>query len=172
MESGQYSSGYFAVGKGGYYVVEKSPSKHKTEEVEAAKYLADVGYKVTLLNEANGGLHIKMPDGKIFTATYEQRTPESSPVISSLRHAAEKGAQVALIYDKNQIYHRRDIDAGIEEFEKYRSYRFEKIIVVENNGKIHIHKHIRFDMRSSPADYRRAAECNWHHSRCFGQVQK
>ena len=50
-ESGKYSS--VEIGKGGGYVaIEKSPARHKPEELEAARILADKGYKVVLKDES------------------------------------------------------------------------------------------------------------------------
>ena len=141
MQSGKYSDGYFSEGKGGYYVVENSKFKHKSEEFEAAKFLADGGYKVTLIKEEGTAFRVKTPDGKIFSATFEQRTPEGAPIKKALDHAMEKKAQICVIYDKYNSYHRNDISGGIEKFEKYETYRFDRIIVIESKGKIHIHKH-------------------------------
>lgn len=46
---GKHSS--VEMGKGGGYVaIEKSPAKHKPEELEAARILSDKGYKVTLVD--------------------------------------------------------------------------------------------------------------------------
>ena len=50
-DSGRYSS--VEMGKGGGWIaIEKSTARHKPEELEAARILADKGYKVTLKNEA------------------------------------------------------------------------------------------------------------------------
>ena len=137
MMSGKYSDGYFSEKGGGYYVVEQSKYKHKPEEIEAAKHLADAGYKVTLMNEQGT---VKTPDGKVFTATYEQRTPTGS-IKYALDHAKEKNADVAVIYDKYNSYHRQDIYDGINKFEQHSSYRFDRILVIESKGNVHIHKH-------------------------------
>lgn len=49
---------------------------------------------------------------------------------------------MALIYDKNKIYHRKDVNQGILEFEAVnKEKRFKKFIVIEANGKIHHHNH-------------------------------
>ena len=66
--SGRYSS--VEIGKGGGYVaIEKSPARHKSEELEAARILADKGYKVVLKNESG---QVRTPDGRIFSASFEQ----------------------------------------------------------------------------------------------------
>lgn len=141
MLSGAYSDGYFSEEGSGYYVVERSTFRHKAEELEAAKHLADSGYSVTLANEAGNGIGVKSPDGKVFKATFEQRTPNGGSVRSCLNHARSKTADIALIYDRNKNYHRADIERGIKDFEEHSTYRFKRIIIIEKNGKIHTHKH-------------------------------
>lgn len=141
MESGDYSTGYFSEKGGGYFIVEDSTFSHKTEEFEAARHLADSGYNVTLTNEAGKGDGVKSPDGKLFKASFEQRTPDRGSVKNCLYHARDKKAEMAVIYDKSKIYHRADIDAGIKDFEEHSKYRFKKIIVIESNGKVHTRKH-------------------------------
>lgn len=142
QQSGEYTSVEFRPKGGGYVAIEKGGKSHSADEIQAAQYLADGGYKVTLLAEGEQGFKIKTPDGKLFNASYEQRTPESSSVKVALDHAKIKGSDIAVIFDKNTIYHRTDIDKGIKDFEAVNSVkRFDKIIVIESNGKIHHHKH-------------------------------
>lgn len=50
--SGRYSSGYFSDKGGGYVLVERSSMPHEKDEIEAAMYLADKGYIVTLMDES------------------------------------------------------------------------------------------------------------------------
>ena len=63
--SGRYSSGYFSDKGGGYVLVERSSMPHEKDEIEAAMYLADKGYIVTLMDESNKdrGSKVKTPDG-------------------------------------------------------------------------------------------------------------
>lgn len=141
--SGRYSS--VEMGKGGGYVaVEKSTAKHKPEELEAARILADKGYKVTLKNEAGLGHKVKTPDGYLFSASFEQRTPQGSSISNvknALAHAKDKNADVAVIYDKNRLYSRKNVEAGIRQYEALNKYRFKQIIVISSHGNIHRHKH-------------------------------
>lgn len=141
--SGKYSS--VEMGKGGGYVaIEKSPAKHKPEEMEAAKILADKGYKVILKNEAGLGQNVKTPDGYLFTTSFEQRTPRGNSLFNlkrSLEHAQQKRAEVAVLYMKGNNHTRQSVEAGIKEFESKRGYRFREMIVVTEKGKIHRHKH-------------------------------
>lgn len=141
--SGKYSS--VEMGKGGGYVaIEKSPARHMPEELEATKILADRGYKVTLKNEAGLGHKIKTPDGYLFSASFEQKTPKGNTDInirSSLYHARDKKADVPVLYMKGSGHTRQSVENGIRAFESASKYRFKQIIVVTEDGRIHRHKH-------------------------------
>lgn len=142
-QSGKYSS--VEIGKGGGYVaVENSTARHKPEELEAARILADKGYKVILKNEAGLGYKVKTPDGYLFSASFEQRTPQQGGAKSfckSLEHAKHKQADIAVVYDKNRVYDRKEVETGIARFEQYNRYRFKQVFVVSGSGSIHRHKH-------------------------------
>lgn len=141
--SGKYSS--VEMGKGGGYVaIEKSTARHKPEELEAARILADKGYKVVLKNEAGLGHKIKTPDGYLFTASFEQRTPArdgANTIRNALFHARDKNADMALIYSKGHTVSRESIEKGIRLYEDASSFRFKRIIVVADNGHVHRHRH-------------------------------
>lgn len=140
LAGGRYSS--VEMGKGGGYVaIEKSPARHKTEELEAARILADKGYKVILKNEAG---QVTTPDGYLFKASFEQRTPQGSSAQNfkkALDHAEQKRADVLVAYMKGNGHTRQSVEEGIRLFEKHSGKRFNQIIVVTENGKIHRHKH-------------------------------
>lgn len=138
--SGKYSSVEIGT-HGGYLAVEKSKAIHKSEEIEAGKILADNGYKVILKDEMG---QVKTPDGYIFNASFEQRTPTkdgANTIRNALFHAKSKNAQVAVIYSKNSSFTRKSVDDGLKLFEQATERRFDRIIVVSDNGYIHIHKH-------------------------------
>lgn len=140
-ESGKYSSVEFSKKGGGYVAIEKSAKKHKKEELEAARLLADKGYKVTLKDEAG---ELKTPDGKIFSYSFEQRTPEGSTATNfrnSLFHAQGKRAKIALLYMKYNKHTKKSVLDGIKLFEEAGSYRFNQIIIVTKDGRIHRHRH-------------------------------
>lgn len=138
--SGKYSS--VEMGKGGGYIaIEKSPAKHKPEEVEAAKILADKGYKVILKNESGS---TKTPDGYLFKASFEQRTPTGSTaknIRTSLYHGRDKKADIPVLYMKGNGHTRKSVEDGIRYFESSSKYRFKEMIIVTQDGKIHRHKH-------------------------------
>lgn len=139
--SGKYSS--VEMGKGGGYIaIEKSPARHKLEELEAARILADKGYKVVLKDEAG---FEKTPDGYLFKASFEQRTPQGNNAQNfkkALGHAAEKNADVLVAYmKKNSGHTRKSIEDGIKKFETRNNKRFKQIIIVTEDGRIHRYKH-------------------------------
>lgn len=139
-QSGKYSS--VEMGKGGGYVaIEKSTARHKPEELEAARILADKGYKVTLKNEAGS---TKTPDGYLFTVSFEQRTPTGSSaknIRASLYHGRDKKADIPILYMKGNGHTRKSVEDGIKYFESSSKYRFKEIIIVTQDGRIHRHKH-------------------------------
>ena len=139
-DSGRYSSVEMGKG-GGWLAIEKSTVRHKPEELEAARILADKGYKVTLKNEAGMS---KTPDGYLFTASFEQRTPTGSSaknIRASLYHGRDKKADIPVLYMKGNGHTRKSVEDGIRYFESSSKYRFKEIIIVTEDGRIHRHKH-------------------------------
>lgn len=139
--SGKYSSVEMAENGTGWVAIENSSTKHKPEEIEAARHLADKGYKVTLTDESGSKV---VKDGDLFTASFEQSTPTAKGekgVNKALEHVKKKGVDVAVIYDKHRTYNRAEIEAGIRRDESYNKYRFTKIIVVGSTGNVHVHTH-------------------------------
>lgn len=139
-DSGRYSS--VEIGKGGgWLAIERSTARHKPEELEAARILADKGYKVTLKDE---GGQVRTPDGRIFSTSFEQRTPTkdgANMIRNTLFHARNKGADVAVIYSKNHAFTRGSVENGIKLYEQSHDYRFKRIIVVADNGNVHRYRH-------------------------------
>lgn len=138
--SGKYSSIEMSKG-GGYVAIEKSTARHKPEELEAARILADKGYKVTLKDE---GGQVRTPDGYLFSASFEQRTPTkdgANTIRNALYHARNKGADVAVIYSRNHAFTRGSVENGIKLYEQSHDYKFKRIIVVADNGNVHRYRH-------------------------------
>jgi len=139
--SGKYSSVEFSKKGGGYVAVEKSTASHKPEELEAARFLANKGYKVTLKDEAG---NFVTPDGKLFSYSFEQSTPEGGTAKnfrSQLSHARDKTADVALVYMKYNKHTKQSVTDGIRLYEAGNSYRFKEIIIITPDGRIHRHRH-------------------------------
>lgn len=138
--SGKYSSVEMGKG-GGWLAIEKSTARHKSEELEAARILADKGYKVTLKDEAGGKI---TPDGFLFKASFEQRTPQvgsSKNFVKGLEHAKKKSSNIAVMYDKYGVHTRTSVETGLSQYEYLNKYRFKEIIVISKDGRIHRHKH-------------------------------
>lgn len=144
LASGAYSSVEFDMASGGYVAIEKSPARHKPEELECANMLASKGYKVILKDESTRG---KTPDGYVFAVAFEQRTPNGGTgqnFKKALDHVAEKpDAEVAVIYMKEgrSTHTRQTVVEGLKLFEAHRPKRFKDILVVTDKGHIHRHKH-------------------------------
>lgn len=150
--SGKYEEVVFDYDSGGYYAIEKGNAKHKPEEIEVAQFLSQKGYKVTLCDETGSVIVV---DGKIFSSTFEQKTPELSmsqkkgiaifdPVSNfknALGHARDKKANIALVYSKNELQTRKDVEDGIRAYEGKANWKFEMIIVVTKDGRVHRHVH-------------------------------
>lgn len=158
--SGNYSEVYFSEKTGGYYAIEKSTMDHKPEEIEAAKHMADAGYKVVLTDEGGSGVSA---DGKVFNFVYEQSTPNpehprtndslSNSVKNALQYGVEKvkkaernhqddfKVDVAVIFDKHHSYRAKHIEAGITQFELYGKFHYKKIIVISKSGNVYEHSH-------------------------------
>lgn len=154
LSSGNYdrSRSYFSEVGGGYVLFHKGHNVDKNE-IEAARIMADNGYAVELTPESgvkfmkkiNG--KEKYVDGKVSSIEYEQSTPHPTrldqegltrSVNNALEHAKSKGAEVALIYDKFNSYHRGDIDRGIKRFESNNpSYRFKAIVTVNTRREVY-----------------------------------
>lgn len=145
-ESGKYSS--VEMGKnGGYLAIEKGKAKHKPEEIEAGKILADKGYKVILKDETG---EVTTPDGYIFSSLFEQRTPDKAKGAKGfegvLKHSFDKvlkgtKIEVPVVYDKYGRFSKKDVEEGIKLFEQHKRVRFKEIIVISSRGRIHVHHH-------------------------------
>lgn len=148
---------YFSEKSGGYLIA-MNGHKFKDEEREAMKAMADAGFIVVATPE-KGDVWIstrtkdgnpKYSDGLLMGNVFEQKTPKpkgvtqdelNQSVKKALGHALEKKAKIAVIYDKYESYHRHNIEAGMNEFERHNDYRFKAILVVDSKGKIHEHIH-------------------------------
>ncbi|MDE6535447.1 MAG: hypothetical protein K2K82_05490 [Muribaculaceae bacterium] len=141
--SGKYSSVEMAENGTGWVAIENSLAKHKPEEIEAARILANHGYKVTLGDEAGDKT---VSEGKLFLSSYEQRTPDgksntANNIKNALGHGRDKQAKIAVIYQKNGKHTREQVEQGIRDFEATSKYRFQRIIIVTRDGRLHHHLH-------------------------------
>ena len=139
--SGRYSEVSFNSTNGAIFAIEKSISRHKPEEIEAARFIVKSGRDVTLINGAGSAI---TGDGRIHIDLYEQRTPtggDAKNFRSALGHARDKKAAVAVVYMKYASHNRTTVEEGIKEFENSSKYRFKRIIVVAKDGKVYSHYH-------------------------------
>lgn len=155
------SNSFFSNKSGGFLVTMKGHNIDEAE-LEAGRYLADSGIKVTLTPEGAGyemyatfstvkkGKTIyKYSDGKMDMSTFEQKTPSridttvEQSVKQAIIHANSKHAQIALIYDKYKLYHNKDIEDGMklyqEKFKKWETKGVKAVIVVSHSGKVYEH---------------------------------
>lgn len=149
---------------GGLYAVPKTKQKRKSLELEAADYLARIGFQVILKNETG---EMTTVDGKIIgLGTYEQKTPKLSDqqkqrieqiehrkvIRNALGHARDKKADIAVVYLKNMNFSRKKIKKGIKAFtdgytdskRKWHNgsnYRFKYVIAITQNGKVEVFVH-------------------------------
>lgn len=144
--AGMRASGNYSVVErtpaGGIFAIENGKARHKPDEMEAGRHMANAGYQVTLKDETGD---VRTPDGHVFSFTYEQRTPTKAggahSVVKSMEHAKKKPAEVAVIYDKHHVYNRTIIEHGIELFERHNRYRFKRVIVISKSGNVYEHSH-------------------------------
>ena len=146
-KTGKYSI-VRATDNGGLLAVEMSSFMHKLVEIEAAEFLAEAGYHVVLKNEMG---QIITPDGYIYKFSYEQKTPHPPAqegigdgrraIVKAMEHAKKKRADVVVIYDKYNLFHRSDIEKGIMAYEDLNKYRLKRVIVVSSYGNVYEHSH-------------------------------
>ena len=139
--SGLYSSVTFMEDGGGYVAIQKSKKKHKQDEIDAANLLAKKGYEVILKDESGEDSTV---EGYLFSLSYEQRTPihdGANTIRNALFHGRDKKADIAVIYSKNHVFTRESVDEGLKLFEDASVHRFKKIIIIADNGNIHIRVH-------------------------------
>ena len=123
-------------------------------EYKVAVILADNGYEVILTPEgpqyrlsisrakSKKGVPTYV-EGTISAVTYEQHTPISpaESAYRSLKHAHEKNAEIALIYDENRVYHREAIAKGIHEYltdtKITNRTMFKSVITINADKQIH-----------------------------------
>lgn len=119
------------------FVVENSRAKHKPEELEAARFMADKDYIVTLTDEAGD---VRTPDGSVFSAEFEQSSPKGDSVNNfknCLEHARDKPrATAAVVYMRDAGHTKAIVKAGIEKYREHNSQPL-RVYVVTKDGRIH-----------------------------------
>lgn len=133
----KYKAAYFDNHSGGFYVTQKGHIYHR-EELEAAKVLALHGLQIVMQPEGDGsgGVTLRVssktnanlyPEGRIGSVWYEQFTTNKlsqNPINAAknaLSHAHKKGAEIAVIYDKQRVLHGVHIQQAVSHYKAQRS---------------------------------------------------
>lgn len=155
LATGKYDIDKSYLSDTGAYVLFEKGHEYHTDEIEAAKAMADFGIIVKLEKEgdparataidARGNPQFSEGKLSIEELSYEQSTRESltttaeRSVKKALEHAKKKGSEVAVIYDKGGVFHRSDIQAGIKSYESFpnNSHRFKAILVIDKHRNVY-----------------------------------
>ncbi len=155
LNSSSYVRQHSYLSPHGGYVLFHSGHNYHSEEVEAAKHLANHGYRVELQPE---GMRMwasawrkgnsRYAEGIIEGTLYDQKTVSRSAtnpsgnVRNALNHAVEKNAKIALVYDPHSKLHRGDVRTGMKDFMSYPHNRgkLDSVFVINSFGRLYIHK--------------------------------
>lgn len=155
LSSGAYVRQHSYLSPKGGYVLYQSGHNYHAEEIEAAKHLANHGYRVELQPEGmrmwasawrNGSS--KYAEGIIEGTLYDQKTVSRSAtnlsgnVRYAMNHAVEKNAKIALVYDKHGLLHKKNIREGMKAFMGIPANRgkLDSVYVVNSSGRLYVHK--------------------------------
>lgn len=161
MKTGKYvENESFIDNETGAYVAVMKGHNIDDNERFVAKSFARYGVNVVLTPEGDmyasyatnikrgkhGQVIYKFSEGKIDIYTYEQKTAtkeevsdKKANIIQAIRHANTKKAQVAVLYDKDNLFKDEDIMNGIGEYKEHnRNWAVKAIalIVVDKNGNV------------------------------------
>lgn len=162
LATGKYDIEKSYLSDNGAYVLFEKGHIYHTEEIEAAKAMADHGIIVTMGQEGDPAQataknlkgNPKFSEGllSIEKLTYEQSTRQQlntaaeKSVKTALEHAKAKGSDVAVVYDRGGLFHRNDIRAGIKLYESYknnRSHLFKSILIIDKNKNVYEWNHTK-----------------------------
>ena len=155
MNTGQYDKtlSYLPESGSGSMLYQNGHNYH-IEEIEVGRTLADKGYRVVLTPEGIVAYATafkrdgtpKYAEGTISGIIYDQKTAESNltnavnNVDNAIVHAREKGASIALIYDKYGKLHRGDIEDGMDKYQRFaRTNDIKAVLVVDKNHNLYEH---------------------------------
>lgn len=139
------------------YMLYSKDRDYDENEIYVAKLLSQNGFNIKLTSEKDVMFATRVDkngktffsDGTVSLYTYEQRTPTlientaATSVKQAIMHANTKHSEVALIYDKSGLFHRKDIENGISKYKKehhvWKKAGAKTIIVISQKGKIYEH---------------------------------
>ncbi len=157
MNSGKYEKtlSYLPESGSGSMLYQNGHNYH-IEEIEVGRALADKGYRVVLTPEGIVAYATafkrdgtpKYAEGTISGILYDQKTAESNltnaigNVDHAVKHAIEKNAEIALIYDRYGKMHRDDIEKGMQKYKHFQPQKYGQIkavLVVDKNKNLYEH---------------------------------
>ena len=156
LSSGKYNTelSYLPPTGSGSMLYQNGHNYH-IEEIEVGRALADKGYKVILTPEGIEAYATaftkdgrpKYSEGTISGILYDQKTTESNVtnivnnVDNAIKHAHDKGAEIALIYDRYGKMHRQDIENGMKKYKKFDTTgRIKAVLVMDKNKNLYEHQ--------------------------------
>lgn len=156
LSSGKYNTelSYLPPTGSGSMLYQNGHNYH-IEEIEVGRALADKGYKVILTPEGIEAYATaftkdgrpKYSEGTISGILYDQKTTESNVtnftnnVDHAIKHARDKGAEVALIYDRYGKMHRQDIENGMKKYKKYdKTDKIKAVLVMDKDLNLYEHQ--------------------------------
>ncbi|SEA80920.1 hypothetical protein SAMN04487851_114111 [Prevotella sp. tc2-28] len=157
MATGQYDPSNSSISAvSGAYVAYMTGHEYHIEEMEAAKALSDAGFNVVLTPEGPGyeiyATNMqkgKFSEGTVSQITYEQTTPKSIKdeakvtVKNAIVHANKKHSEIALIYDRHNLFHRKDIEDGMKHYQSITpkwEFKAKVVLVVNSKGEVYEHQ--------------------------------
>lgn len=155
MNSGQYNTelSYLPESGSGSMLYQHGHNYH-IEEIEVGRALADKGYRVVLTPEGIVAYATafkrdgtpKYAEGTISGILYDQKTAESNltnavnNVDNAIVHAREKGASIALIYDRYGKMHRNNIEEGMKKYQRFANTNdIKAVLVVDKHKNLYEH---------------------------------
>lgn len=161
LASGKYDVENSYLSDTGAYALFEKDHQYHIEEIEAAKAMADHGIIVVMEKEGDPARataidakgNFKFSEGTLTVEklSYEQstrtkiETSAETSVKKALEHARDKRSQVAVIYDRGGVFHRGDIQAGIQYYESFKnnSHKFKAILVIDQHKNIYEWHHTK-----------------------------
>lgn len=154
LRTGMYEEQHCSISKkSGAYVLFMKGHNYSKDEIDVAKALADEGINVILTPEgaqykvyATNKKKLKFSEGYANLLSYEQKTPHDiqsaeSSVKQALRHTNDKHAEICVIYDKYNLFHRDDIDSGMSAYQTQTSdwEKIKAVLVVDSKFNVYEH---------------------------------
>lgn len=152
----------FVDSKTGVYLAYMQGHEYHEEELEVARAMVKHGINVVLTPEGSGhemyatniiqrkdgNVKYKYSEGKLSIYTYEQKTPKEIvdtkdiTVANAIKHANSKRSDIAVLYDRYDLFNRNDIEQGMKYYQERNhgwQYKAKALIVVNSKGGVFEH---------------------------------